>query len=613
MRALLQRLANFWNAPGVRPAMLVSAILLAAMCLRMVYAHGLPVIYDERHYIDVASTISLWPGTFHVPLGSRQMDHPILSVYLTALGLWIGGGSTLFVRFLYILTSAVGLIGMFRLTQVLFGYRAALVALTLAAIDRHLVTSAVYMLEPVYLALVPWTLLAMYRCVTLENRRSWIVLGILAGVGYLVSEIFLILGAPFVLYVLMTGKLLRVLRSPWAWAGAGVLALFIAPNVVWGYLSSAPGVERNVTRVGPFGLSPRFLILYLGDVLIGLKDSTWVVMARFHAMWPPVWITCFWVAGAAYLASAAWSLRWLRDSRVALLVSAIAGIAVPVSLMNAREPWNEFGWASATVLPAICLTAYAADRLLNYRFLRWAGAAAGIFLVGATIHFLAGPKYAYPSPFWEKAMIGDVFWHIKTERSDEALAIVEEAARRHPDSAITQVLRGTLTRDEAVRGAAMNKALELDPYNALALFLQAKMLGDARDWPGAMILLRRALDHGADFYEIHHHIAIAAFGMGDYAEAEKHALVGLEMKPDAYHLYEVLFFTRNAKGDTEGAQKAIDRLARGEDQPYLAYLRAAKVYASTGQFDLARRYNEQARQLKPDLEAAPAWLRPPKP
>ena len=611
MRATLQSLATFWNAPGVRPAMLISAILLAAMCLRMAYAHGLPPNYDEGNYAEVASTISLWPSTFHLPIASRQMDHPILCVYITALGLWIGQGSILFVRFLYIMISVVGLLGVLRLAQVLFGFRAAIVALALAAIDRHLVTNAVYMLEPVHLALVPWTLLVMYRCVTLESRRSWIVLGILTGVGYLVSEIFLILGAPFVLYVLITGKLLRVLRNPWAWLGAGVAALFIAPNLLWNYFSSAPSVERSATRIGPFGLSPRFLILYLGDILIGLKDSTWVVMARFHAMWPPVWITCFSFAGAAYLASAAWSLRYMRDNRMALLVSAVAGIAAPVSLMNAREPWNEFGWASATVFPAICLTAYVADRLLNYKFLRWAGAAAGVLLLGATVHFLLGPKYAYPSPFWEKAMIGEVFWNIKTHRSGEALAVVEEAARRHPDSAITQVLRGTLTRDEAVRSAAMNKALELDPYNALALFLQAKVLGDARDWPGAMILLRRALDHGGDFYEIHHHIAIAAFGMGDYAEAEKEALAGLEMKPDAYHLYEVLFFTRNAKGDAQGAQKAIDRLARGEDEPYLAYLRAAKVYASAGQFDLARRYYEQARQLKGDLESGPAWLRPP--
>lgn len=112
---------------------LTAGLLVLALALRLVYAHGLPLNVDEGQHLNVASQLSLHPDRFHLPLGSHATSHPILSVVLIALARWVGGGSIFFIRVVFVLVSAAGLVGFFLLVRALFGAGAANVALLVVA------------------------------------------------------------------------------------------------------------------------------------------------------------------------------------------------------------------------------------------------------------------------------------------------------------------------------------------------------------------------------------------------------------------------------------------------------------------------------------------------
>lgn len=321
--------------------MAAAALLLLALVARVAYAYGLPTNGDEHDHLQIAREISLRPAVFHFPLDSPATGHPLGVVYLTALGNWLGGGSLLVIRLIFVLLSLVGLVGLLVLATSLFGPRVALIALTLAAVDRSLVASASVFLEsPSVACLAPWIMLLMYRCVERGSRRDWLLVGLLFGVGYWLSTLILGFLLPFGLYIVARGKLKEVLRCRRMYEGLAVMLAVMAPAILPELSREWGNYERNVSKLGAIGWSPRMGLLYVGDLLICLKETTWIVENNGHKMYMPIYVPCDWVAGLIYVAGVGLSLRFYRDRRTALFLLLIVGFLIPVTLIDAREPWN---------------------------------------------------------------------------------------------------------------------------------------------------------------------------------------------------------------------------------------------------------------------------------
>src|SRR6056297_918893 len=211
-------------------------ILFLAIVLRMIYGYGLVKnIADETDRIKFIQTLSVKEGKVNLPMGSSAIHHPVLVTYFTAIIYWLTDGSVYCLRIMFILLSAFGLMGLFFLTRELFGYRAAVIALFLGATDHYLISYAPEFLENVYLCLVPWFILAVFRAVELEKTSYWIVIGIIGGLGYMCFELFALLLLPISIIVFSSGRTVRILKTPQLYIGLAVFFLLASPNLLWNY------------------------------------------------------------------------------------------------------------------------------------------------------------------------------------------------------------------------------------------------------------------------------------------------------------------------------------------------------------------------------------------
>jgi len=585
----------------------VLVVLVIAATLRLIYADGLPLNLDESTHKELAAACSLRPATFNLPLGSRQTNHPLLTVYVIALGMWAGDGSVFFVRLVFVLFSLFGLVGLFYLTRMLFGFRAGLLALAIAAVDRHLITYAPVMLEPVFLCLVPWTLLAMHKALETQHKRYWLFLGLIFGVGYQFSELFMVLVAPFGVCVVLRGRIRQVLKNPAMYIAAGIFLLCISPTLIWNLANDANNYERTLEKVGTFGLTPRILLLYIGDLLICFKSTTWMMLEFCHELYPPWNIPCHWVAGLVYLACFSYSLRFFRYQQYTLLLLTALGVAIVVSVLDRHEAWNEYGWGSMTLFAVFPLVANMADKIMMKNHL--GKGIVSVLLCGFTVfavQFLSGPKWGYMCPNWEKAYYGKVFYYMSDYGGKdfaEAGRLTELALRNHPDSVIVHLFRAKLAKNMPKRIEAYRAAMDLDAQNPALILEQAQDLANMGDLKNACRLVRELLAKGKAnrHWLIHKNLAEYEFLSGNYPEAGEQAKLALELKPDEYELYKTLFFGHDAAGRTDVADAALARYAAMcYDEPYKAYLNVAFHFAESENLAKALACCNKALKLTPE-------------
>jgi 4-amino-4-deoxy-L-arabinose transferase-like glycosyltransferase len=129
--------------------------------------------------------------------------------------------------------------------------------------------------------LLAWTLLLwlIVRILRTHNQRLWLVVGVVAGVGLLNSDLVAFLMAAVVVGIVIAGPR-RVLASPWVWAGGAIAAVMWAPYLVWQAQHGWP--QLTVSRAiaaGSSGTSqPRIQLLPFQLVLISpYLAPVWIV------------------------------------------------------------------------------------------------------------------------------------------------------------------------------------------------------------------------------------------------------------------------------------------------------------------------------------------------
>lgn len=571
-------------------AVCVSGILLVALGARVFHAYGLPLNYDESEHLRVARGISVNPSSFNLPLRTGLKGHPPGVVYLTALADWAGGGNVFVIRLVFVGLSMLGLVGVFVLGFSMFGPRVALLALALAAVDRSLVA-----LSPVFLeyssvtCLVPWTILSMHRCLARGLARDWVFAGLLIGLGYWLSTIFLIMLLAFALCILLTGRG-QMRKSRRLYVGLAVMLAIILPTIIGDLASGWMNLQRNLTKIGSFGLSPRMAILYIGDLLIWLKDPTWIVHKCAFEMYLPIYVPCDWVMGLGYMALTAVSLRYWRDERIRLLLLVLLGFLLPLTLLNARESWNHFTAASSTAFAVIVLCAAALDRTLTRMWGNITFAALLVYSGVALLVFLNGPTWGYYSPGWEHRYVGQVLAIQlrsdydpsdldNTRASAEIRILTRQALAQHPDSAVAWYFDACYITAPSKQKESLDRALELAPNNPLFVMRQASVLTKAGDWDGARELLQGLLAEHGGAGDVHAALAEVEYELGNLASAAEHVRRGLALRPLAFEPYGFLFDIYDAMGEEAKADAALETyLARHPDGPVAAFRQLARKF-----------------------------------
>ena len=590
----------------------VGGILLLALAARVVYAYNLPLNGDELKHLRVAREISLYPDTFYFPLGNPVTNHPNGVLYLIAAARWIGGGSFLGIRLIFIALNLGGLLGIYFLARSYFGPRAAAAALFLASVDRCMVAySSQFHAAPVSLSLVPWVLLLMQACVDRGKPRDWVLLGILCGTGWNLYQLFLFLPAVFVVYVLLSGKIFSVMKQPWAYVALGLFLALFAPNILWNVANRWPNVRYGSVKSGTLGVCPRFLVIYLGGLLLCLKDPVWIVMYLGEKVHMPVQVPCHWLAGLLYLGCLVYAVLRLRKGRVGLLLTAVLVPAAVCTVVAADEPLDNFRWASCTLVPILCLTGWVAAKAMSH----YVGKAiVGAFMVGLgvlLVIFLSGPKWGYFCPEWERAYVGRVIgmdsqcsWNPRQFPPDRTKAEIRElsdqAIARHPESIVAWYYRGHFAANAAGQVEAFERALELDPNNPLVISCVADDLADAGDWAGAKKLLERVRARDPEWFTVHRNLAEAEYHLGHYASAVASARRALAIKPEGDDVYRLLYTIYDAMGDKAQADASLAAYAARQGfSPAAAYLSLAQEFWRQGKPDKGRMCLEWAIRAKP--------------
>ncbi len=145
--------------------------------------------------------------------------------------------------------------------------------------------------------------------------------------------------------------------------------------------------------------------------------------------------------------------------------------------------------------------------------------------------------------------------------------------------------------------AALKKALELEPKNALAMAYYAEMLinkGEYGDVEKAIQYSRDALSLGQDLYETHRSRGIVLFSTGNYEDAIKEFQNAITLNKNIPDLYSYLGYCYRAIGDYGRSTESFIQANALNPQDPVPDLEISRTYATVGEFSKAVQYAQQA-------------------
>jgi tetratricopeptide (TPR) repeat protein len=178
----------------------------------------------------------------------------------------------------------------------------------------------------------------------------------------------------------------------------------------------------------------------------------------------------------------------------------------------------------------------------------------------------------------------------RSEHRDELIGLYDGFLEKDPTNSTLLYLRGRIDKDAAKAKEFFNKAIAMDPQNALAYYALAYKFWNAGDWPEAKPLLARAVEirpADAAFWKMYN---LSRIGSGDVESLEKDLRDRLAKNPvDALSAIQLLelFAAQSRPADAQLLITTFMATARKKEPraaPSLeSYMRGHFLYAS-GQF-----------------------------
>ena len=349
------------DEPRARIAMLpVLALVLANFALHLVSTNYVAYGYmsDEFYYLD--STARLAWG---------YVDHPPLSIAILKVIRAMLGDSLFAVRILpsVLAASLVWIAAL--LAREFGGGRTAqwLAALAAATTPIYLGVTSFYSMNAIELFIWACASLCLARIVNSDDRRLWLLLGLLLGLGLLNKVSMSWFGLGLAVSLILTQQR-RWLATPGPWLAAGLAFVMFAPHVFWQIENDWPTLEfmRNAASEKMVPKSP---LQFLGDQLLIVNPvlAPFWITGLIHFFWRPegrrhqlqAWI---WISVCGLLIATA-SVRANYLGAAYLVLFAAGGVAFERIASVPRARWLP-AVSSALMIAAGMLTAPLAIPLL---------------------------------------------------------------------------------------------------------------------------------------------------------------------------------------------------------------------------------------------------------
>ncbi len=218
-------------------------------------------------------------------------DQPPLTPLLSAASVAVLGLSPTAVRVLPALAMALTVVLTALIARDLGGSRRAqlLAAVTVALSGYlsagHLDSTSTF--DLLFWALILWLFVKLLAG---GDRRLWLALGIVAGIGLENKDTLLLLFIGLVAGVLLARRW-DIVRSSWAWAAAGVALLIWAPNLAWQATHGFPQLTMAHVIAGSAATNRVELVsvfwLIAGPFLfpVAVAGFLWLLLAKAAAPW----------------------------------------------------------------------------------------------------------------------------------------------------------------------------------------------------------------------------------------------------------------------------------------------------------------------------------------
>lgn len=327
-----------WRLAVPWPVVVVAGLMCAALLvLSGAYGfHG-----DEMYYIVAGQ---------HPAFG--YVDQGPVTPLLSAASVALLGVSPTAVRLLPTLEMALVVVLVAWIARDLGGSRRAqilgtiMAALSVYMASAHLDTTT----DPDLLAwaLILWLIV---RLLAGGDRRLWLVVGVVAGIGLENKDTLLFLGAGLAVGFVLARRW-DVVRSPWAWTAIGIALLIWVPNIAWQATHGWPQLAMARAIAG-YAADNRAQILpslwlFPGPFLFPVSAAgfAWMLFAKAAAPWRAVGFAAL---AALALVVVTGGKAYYAIGSVCVFMAA-GGIVVDHWLARGHERLKLTGFAAAATL-----------------------------------------------------------------------------------------------------------------------------------------------------------------------------------------------------------------------------------------------------------------------
>jgi len=254
------------------PPLRLAAAIGALTALRVVVAALAPLTDDEAYY-------RLWA----LAPAMSYFDHPPMTAWMIAAGMWTAGDNALGVRLAALMTSLLGPFILWRAGCILFGRTVAERATWLALAMPLLAVGGVIITPDtpsvLFWGLAVWAVAELH---TSRNDNWWLAIGLFCGLGLLAKYTNLFVGAGIGLWVVCSPTSWRWLRSWQLWFSVALVCLLALPVMIWNAQHEWASFARQFGRVvsGSQSATLRFILEFVGAYL-GLASPLIAVLSAW--------------------------------------------------------------------------------------------------------------------------------------------------------------------------------------------------------------------------------------------------------------------------------------------------------------------------------------------
>ncbi|SFT93992.1 Dolichyl-phosphate-mannose-protein mannosyltransferase [Pseudovibrio denitrificans] len=258
---------SFW----LRPTNLILIVAVLSLA-RLVTGMNVDLVEDEAYY-------RLWG--LYPALG--YYDHPPMVAYWIWLGQALFGDTALGVRFISILSAAIGSLVLWRTAKILYDVHVA--GWTVLFFNASLLIGVGSLLATPDAPSVFFWGLALWGMAELsvsKNANWWILVGIFAGLGLLSKYSVLFLGAGIILWLIWVPENRRYLLSWQLWLGGALAIAIFSPVLYWNSQHEWISFVKQFGRSVPEGYSIKYIGEFIGAVA-GLLNPLVFIIAMVGA------------------------------------------------------------------------------------------------------------------------------------------------------------------------------------------------------------------------------------------------------------------------------------------------------------------------------------------